>query len=246
MYELRNKNYIITGASSGIGKTVAEYLTTQELANVILVARHKNIIDDLAKRLPGNNIFIEYDLLDLFNICKVFDICKSNNIRIDGFIHCAGISNLEKVEDNDIQTMINTFTVNTFSFVEFCKHLIKYDNKGKDLSVVAISSNASEKIGYRQSAYSASKSALNTYIKVIAKENINIMRVNGIIPSAVETEMLDRLREKSLNLDNKIISQQPLGIINPVNVASLIAYLLSNESKYITGSLFQINGGDIR
>lgn len=239
----KDKTYIIAGASSGIGKNVAEYLTNEMHANVVLIARRYEMISKLAKELPGNNYAIEYDFCDVENIENIFtELCKKN-IAIDGMVYAVGIAPLFKIEDNDYDLMMRTMKVNSLAFGEAGKHMLRAECVNDNASIVAISSIVSLTTTNRQSAYAASKAMLNTYVKYLAKEALGRMRVNAVLPGTVETEMFEKLKLESPDLEKKMKINYPLGVIPKEEISKLVVFLLSDNAKHITGSLFPIDSG---
>lgn len=237
------KNILIIGASSGIGKATAEILT-QQGANVILVARNEEKLKEILKDLKGKNFYLKYDLHDLNNIGEIFTFCNDKKIKLDGMVHCAGIAPLALIKDNNIPLMMETFSINYFSFIELVKYFQLPHISNENSSIIAISSVASQLSGYRQVLYGSSKAAINSSVKLMAKELLNRkIRINSIILGAVNTEMLDDLRKNSINLDQKIVENQPLGIIEADSVADFICYLLSSKSCYLTGLNIPFEGG---
>jgi len=245
-FNFTGKNILITGASSGIGKSVAKFLSDNG-ATVILVARNKDKLMKVSSELQGKSKIFPYDLTNLESINQIFDFCMLENLKLSGMVYCAGICPMMTIQENDISVMLDTFKINYFAFVEMVKHfsseLYSFDNS----SIVAISSDAAVIGGYRQAIYSGSKAALNISVKSIGKELQfkRKIRINTIMPSAVETEMLDELRNKSTNLDENILIRQIFGIIEPDNIAALVGYLFSEMGKYMTGLSIPVNGGYI-
>ena len=239
-----DKTILITGASSGIGKSVAKFLSANG-ATVVLIARNEDKLKQIALELPGKSNIFPYDLTDLENINQIFEFCRHENILLSGMVHCAGISPLMTVRENDLTIMLETFKINYFAFIEMVKYFSSDVYSLDNSSIVAISSDAAVIGGYRQAVYSGSKAALNSSVKSMARElqfNRKI-RINTIMPSAVETEMLDELRNNSTNLDDKILVRQILGIIEPDNIAGLVGYLLSDMGRYMNGLSIPVNGG---
>lgn len=243
MNSLKNKTYIIAGASSGIGKNIAEYLTQKCSANVILIARRYEVIQSLTKKLPGNNYAIEFDFNNIEQIAEIFSKIQDWNIKVDGLVYSAGIAPLFAIKENNPIEAEMTMRVNALAFVECGKYMLTSECVNKNAAMVAVSSIVSMATTNRQSAYAASKAMLNTYVKYLAKEALEKMRVNAVLPGVVETEMYAALREKSENLDQRTKENQPLGIIPAEQVSKLVTFLLSEDAKFITGSLYTIDGG---
>lgn len=243
MARFSGKTFLVAGASSGIGKNVSEYLTKEAGANVVLVARRSEIISKLAEILPGNNYAITYDFSDLENIGDIFNECLKNNIELDGVVYSVGIAPLYMMKDNDSEKAIATMTVNALAFAEMGKYMLDSKCMKKNASIVVISSIISLIVTNRQSAYAASKAMLNTYVKYLAKEALGKMRVNAILPGVVETELYQKLKSLSENLEEKTKKDQPLGIIPPEKISKMVEYLLSEDAEFVTGSFFTIDGG---
>jgi len=246
LFDFTDSNILITGAASGIGKSVVKYLSACG-ANVILVDRNTEQLMQVSSELPGKSKIFPYDLTNLEDIHQIFDFSQDQNMLLSGMVHCAGICPLMTVKENEISLMLDTFKVNYFSFVELVKYFSDERYSFDNSSIVAISSDAAVIGGSRQAIYSGSKAALNTSVKSMAKELQfhRKIRVNTIMPSAVETEMLEVLRNKSENLDEKILARQFCGIIQPDNIAGLVGYLLSDMGKYMTGLSIPVNAGYI-
>lgn len=243
MQDFKGKTFLIAGASSGIGKNAAEYLTQNMGANVVLVARRAQVITEMAELLPGNNYAITYDFLDLEHIGTLFAECEANNLKLDGIVYSAGIAPLYALRDQDTERTLDTVKVNALAFAEIAKGALNASCMSDQASIVAISSIVSMVTTNRQSAYASSKAMLNTYVKYFAKEALGKFRVNAVLPGVVETEMYQKLRGQSHALDEKTKQNQPLGIIPVEKISKFISYLLSEDSAYMTGSLVQMDGG---
>lgn len=232
------KNVLITGASSGIGEQTARYLSEVGY-HVIMVARNEKKLSEIAKELPNSCDIVPFDLMNLEQIEEIFKFCKEKEMKLDGFVHCAGITHDMPVRTNDLQELSEIHTINYASFVEFGKYFSKKKYSNDDSSIVAISSVASKYCSAGLCNYSASKAAVNAAVKVMAKEFIHRrIRVNSIMPAYVKTPMISDVEERE---DLKGI--QPLGIIEPIYISYLIEWLLSDKSKYVTGSHIPVSAG---
>jgi NAD(P)-dependent dehydrogenase (short-subunit alcohol dehydrogenase family) len=238
------KRYLITGATSGIGKVCAQQLL-QKGHECYILGRNKAILNEFSEEYPETTTPIKVDLTNYESIKNFIDKINLNS-TFDGFIHCAGIAPLKKIEENEPEIVLQTYMVNTFSFIEIIRLLFNKNLLKNDASIVAISSVTAHKGSNRQSIYSGTKAALEASIRCMAKEFISKktkIRVNSIVSGTVETDMLKKLRENSPGLNDKLIVSYPLGVINPENIYKMVEYLLSDSSINITGASMQLDSG---
>lgn len=244
--DLSGKNIMITGASSGIGKGIA-ILLSKIGANVIMVARNEErLMETFSELEPGNHSYYLFDLNNLDGIEDMMDnVCK-DGIKLSGLVHSAGISKTMPLQYLKLDDLNNIMSVNFYSFIELVKHFSKRKNNDNGGSIVAISS-ISSKVGARGlTAYCASKGALDSAIKSmaldLAPKNI---RINSIAPSMIKTQIYDGLKEIINNKDfeDDLKKRQIMGIGEPTDVAHAAAFLLSDASKFITGTSMIVDGG---
>ena len=240
---LNEKNILITGATSGIGKTIAEQFA-KEGARLVLVGRRKEILQDLQKNLGQNTIAIPCDLGKIEEIEKIFTVCREKECKLNGLVHCAGIAEMCGVRSFETETAMNMMNVNTFSFVELCKRFSAKKNSCDGAGIVAISSISSIRNDEGMILYSMSKAALNSAIKTISKEFLKRkIRVNGILPANVKTDMFLSGEDTFEDFMETALKRQPLGIIDMEQVSCLAEFLVSDNARYITGELIVISGG---
>lgn len=238
------KSILVTGASSGIGEAVVRHLSSQGYI-VVLVARNENKMKQLTEQLTNESLIIPYDLSNLDEIENIFKVCYENNIKLSGMVHCAGINQDLPIKANDIEVMKKITTVNYFSFVELGKYFQKKKYSTENASVVAISSSAAESCAKGMCTYASSKAAVNAAVKVMGKEFLKRrQRVNAIMPNFVDTPMARQMDNALGDLDEKV-QYQPLGLIEPLHVAYLVEFLLSDKAAYITGACIPLSGGAI-
>lgn len=239
---MKGKNILITGASQGIGAKTAEYLSSQG-ATVILVARNEDKLEKVRKGLASEAYLFPYDLQGLDNIKSIFDYCAGQGLKLHGMVHCAGVNRDIPIQYNDIELMQETLTVNYMAFAELGKYYVRKKYSENNSSIVAISSHATNIIAAGMSTYTSSKAALETTIKVLAKEVLKRgIRVNAIAPACVDTEMV---ANAPFVTEASVSTAQPLGIIEPVCVSYLIDFLLSEKARYITGAVIPISAGNL-
>lgn len=244
---MNKKWYLLTGASSGIGFATAKHLLHKGEYNLILVARSTNKLNDFLKNYNTESFTINLDLNELHDIKRIFQSVSDKHIKLSGFVHCAGIAPLMKVQELDIEIVSRTFNVNYLSFLIIMKYF-SLEKYSYDLSrIIAISSIAAKRKGRRQSIYASSKAALENSVLYLANElEERKFSINGLALCAVKTEMFTELCKSSNNLYENILARQPLGILTVEVVAKYISELLCDEIHgYTTGIIYELNGGNL-
>jgi len=246
IFNLSNKNIIITGASSGIGRQCA--VTFSQLgANVILVARNEKRIKETFNKLKkGNHLTILQDITEYDKLEEVVNTTVNKVGNVSGFIHSAGIETTLPLRSMQPSYYEKMFSVNVIAGFELAKIISKkkyLDKNGASFvfisSVMGILGQAG-KVGY-----CSSKGALLSGAKAMALELVKKnIRVNCILPGVVETEMTNKMFE-NLSEDSKkaIIEMHPLGLGKPNDIAYACAYLLSDVTRWVTGTNLVIDGG---
>ncbi|WP_426483843.1 SDR family NAD(P)-dependent oxidoreductase [Flavobacterium sp. 2] len=241
MITLKDKNILVTGASSGIGRAIA--IMASELgATVTIVGRNTDKLKETISLLTGKGHTMH--TVDL-SVSEDIDQLISQSIAYDGVVFNAGIVEYMPVKflnDNKIDT---TFSVNFDSSVILSQKLIKKKLLNKKGSLVFISS-ISSKLGVAGTAmYASSKAALTAFSKVLASELASQgIRSNSICPGIVKTAMTEQANDVVSEEElQKAESEYPLGYGETTDVAGLVMYLLSDVSKWMTGSDLTIDGG---
>lgn len=244
--DLSGKNILVTGASSGIGKGIAVFLSKIG-ANIIMVARNEDKLEAVMKELePGSHSYYLYDLSNLDGIEKMMDNVLKDGRKLNGLVHSAGISKTVPLQYLKLSDMNNIMSLNLYSFIELVKQFSKRKNNDNGGSIVAISS-ISAKAGARGlTAYAASKGALDSAIKSMALELVlKNIRINAISPAMIKTEIYDSLLDIVNNNDfeRDLKKRQIMGVGEPQDVAHAAAFLLSDCSSFITGTSMIVDGG---
>ena len=241
--DLTGKKILVTGASSGIGRATAIRLS-EAGAKVVLIARNEEALRETLAGMQGEGHHIISADLSQPEVIKdaVAEAVAYDGQKLTGLVHCAGKTKVVSLRMLNYETLDEVMRVNFYSFIELCKQFSGRKNNDGG-SIVAISSTASQKANKGQIAYGSSKAALNTSILALSKElaSKNI-RVNAILPGFIRTKMSE---EFFLKAGDDVDVKQLLGIGEPVDIANMAAYLLSDAAKFITGALFNVDGGKL-
>ena len=247
LFSLKGKKILITGASSGIGASVAK-LASEQGALCIINGRNEERLDQTLKCLTGEGHISIISDLNEGNGTELVQKAVVQTGPLNGFVHCAGIEKTLPFRATQISELRAIMAINLEIFWEITQELIRSKNHEKEkLSVVGISSVAALYGAPGKSAYSASKGALISLIKSLAAEYASKkLRFNCICPGYVDTPMLDAVKKLYKNDDEfseAIAQKHPLGLGNPEDVANAVIYLLSDASRWVTGSIMTVDGG---
>ena len=243
-FSLGQKVILVTGASSGIGRSTCRELAGHG-ASVILLARREAGMRETMSTMPeGQGLPIKTDLRDLASLPAIVEQARSWKGRIDGFVHCAGIGGRARLRDVTPELVAKNMLVHTYSFVEIVRVLMRLKKKTEPLQIAAISSLAAEGHDKQLLAYGAAKAALEAAAKIMAVElAARSTLVNLIRPAFVNTVSRNEelLGDFAVRLEKN--GYQPLGIIPPEEVAQMAAYLMAPAATHISGMVFSLNGG---
>ena len=234
---MTKKNIFISGASRGIGKSMAEHFAKSNF-NVVGTSRNNFKFDnDLENLFP-----IKLDVTSRNDVKDCFDQLKSKNLLPDILINNAGITADQlflRMSDDDWDNVINTNLTGTFNLTKiFLKNMIK----NKFGRIIKISSISGLMGNPGQVNYSSSKAALNGFTKSLAKEvGSRNITVNCVAPGFIDTDMTSYIGD---NERNEILKQIPLNKFGlPEDISKLVMFLMSDEASYITGQTISIDGG---
>jgi NAD(P)-dependent dehydrogenase (short-subunit alcohol dehydrogenase family) len=242
---LSEKTIIVTGASSGIGRECAIRFSKAG-ANLILLGRNQERLIDTLNNLDAGVHRIVY--CDLSNLSQINNISDEliKYAPVHGLVHCAGIQKTVPLKAFDVQDFDDLFHVNVSAGIELTRIATstRVFNKNGG-SIIFMSSISSMVVEKGKLEYSASKAAVNSITRTIALELApKSIRVNAVSPAIVNTPILENLfsviPEDSVN---EINNRHLLGIIDPIEIADLCTFLLSDLSKKITGENIIIDSG---
>ena len=246
MIDLTGKNILVTGASSGLGKAISQTVASQG-ATVLLSGRDELRLKETLDSLAGSNhVLFPGDIADFSVISQISKAIIEKGIKISGFVHSAGIEKTLPLVGSTPAIFQEVFNINVFAGFEFVRLLSRKNIVDPNGASFIFLSSVMGKLGEPfKTVYCASKSALISGSKAIAFElaSKNI-RCNCVLPGIVETEMVQELfKSIPAEAKEKIIGNHPLGLGKPEDVAALVAFLLSDEARWITGAEYTIDGG---
>ena len=235
---------LITGASSGIGRALA--LRVSRTRRLILQGRDIVRLNETraSSNNPKQHYVWQYELQNVGGLAEDLErFIRENSIAIDCFIHSAGVLKVLPIRSVSHQNVVETMNVNFFSAVEIISSLIKKRVNGQRLRNIILISSIISNFGARGfTMYSASKGALDSFMRSLAVELAPTVRVNSILPGAIHTEMTKGLLEGPGVLE-KLAGDYPLGLGKVCDIAAAVEFLLSDESRWLTGQQLIIDGG---
>lgn len=240
---MNEKNYIVTGASRGIGRAVAVRLLEQG-HKVVLVAKSEKKLRELERTYPGKAIVYAMDVTNYEEVDRMFKECLDKGLTFDGLVYCAGVGEDCPIKSVDMKTMQRTFDVNYFGYVNMAKKFTfrKYANNGA--SIVAMSSTASTAVAMGMCEYASTKISINVFTQIMAKEVAKKrIRVNAVAPAMVDTDMYYETLNRVEGYEEKMKKSQPFGVIPVEQIVYLVDFLLSDSASYITGAVIPVSGG---
>lgn len=244
--KLKGKVAIITGASKGIGKAIAETFA-KEGCNLTIVSRNVDEVRNTAGELKRYGVDVLPLKCDVSNPVEVEEMVKKTIARfkkIDILVNNAGIYGpLGPLVDNDIGQWKSTVDINLMGTVTCTKFVLPYMIKAKKGKIINLSGGGSGGPPTPTiSAYVTSKVAVVRFAEVIAEEvKEHNIQVNSIAPGAVNTRLLDQVLAAADKLDKKFlersIKQRETGGTPPEKAAQLALFLASDDSDGLTGKL---------
>lgn len=238
-FTLRGRNILVTGASSGIGRSTAIECSRMG-ATLVITGRNEERLTDTLSQLTGKgHLAITADLNNEEDLLNLVDKC----LLLDGLVHCAGIMYYAPLLFINTEKIENIMKVNFVSPLLLTKSLLKKKKINKASSIVFVSSLAVNCATVGNGIYSASKGAIDSMSNVIALElSQKKIRVNCLLPGMVETELVEGLGLTSEEI-LKDKQRYPLGYGQPEDVAYAAVYLLSDAARWLTGTKIVLDGG---
>ena len=240
-FSLNGKTVLVTGASSGIGRSIAVECSRIG-ADVILTGRNvEQLNQTLALMEIGCHVVVSADLSDETDIARLVDLVP----EVNGVVHCAGVGKrtiCKMIKEADLDFVLKP---NLYGPILLQRHLLKMKKIAKEASIVFIASSAPYAPAIGNGIYSASKGAILGYANCLGLELApQKIRVNSICPAMVLTEFVEK-DALEMGVDYQALQlKYPLKRYGkPKDVAYLTIYLLSDASSWMTGTAIDLTGG---
>lgn len=242
---LVGRKYLITGAASGLGRQTSIFLSKLG-AELILADLNQIGLEETAALCENKVEKLLLDLCDTSMMKSKITDAVTGFGKLNGFVHLAGRPYISPLKSINEKTAIDVFMLNTYAGIELAKTCInKNVFAGNNGSIIFISSVYGIVGSAANVGYAMSKSALHGVTKSLAIELApKKIRVNCIAPGFVKTKMFDDISD-SFDSDyiQTLNNLHPLGLGDAEDVANSVAFLLSDMSKWITGTILSVDGG---
>jgi len=236
-----NKTVLITGATGGLGLSIAEIFYKKNF-NMILTGTNESKLELLDSKFTINTKIIKCNLAKSEEIIKMFDLIPDEFEGIDVLINNAGITKdnlFLRMKEDDWDDVLN---VNLKANFSLCKMVIKNMVKKRWGRIINISSAVAKMGNAGQTNYAASKAAIEGFTRSLALEVASRgITVNAVAPGFIKTEILETIDPEKLQA---MVKNIPAGRVGDAqDIASIVSFLASDESSYITGQVLHVNGG---
>jgi len=244
MKKLDNRIALVTGASKGIGRAIAESFA-KEGAIVLCASKTPECCHDVAQAILKEGGRAEAFPMDVSSKDSIHEVCQEifkKYSGIDILVNNAGITRdklFVRMENTDWEQVLFT---NLFSAFYLCKQIVRPMTQKRWGRIINISSVSGIMGNAGQTNYSAAKAGLIGFTKSLAKElACRSITVNAIAPGFIATKMTESLDENIVEQAKKLIPLKRFG--EPQEIANMAVFLASEEANYITGEVIKIDGG---
>ena len=247
MGELTGKVAVVTGASKGIGAGIAKGLGAAGAAVVVNYASSKDgadrVVADITSK-GGKAVAVQGDMSKPDDVRRLFEETRKAFGGLDVLVNNAGVFKFEPLEAVTEREFHREFNTNVLGPILAIQEAVKYFGP-EGGSVINISSVVSANPGPMSVVYSATKSALDSITRELARElGPRKIRVNSIAPGFTETEGVLDTELMGSDAGKEFVARTPLGRIGrPDDIAPAVVFLASGDSGWVTGESIRVSGG---
>ena len=235
---------LLTGATSGIGFETLKQLVANR-HTVYAIGRDFSKIDFFLQDHQSQVFCYNFDLSDVDSITELFSQFDLGDEKFDGLVHCAGIEETLPLSLYSPSKIKNIFDINVFSGIELIRHFTKKKFSNDGASVVYLSSVMGNLGQPGKVGYCATKAAVLGIVRASALEFAKRkIRINSVLPGIVNTSMTQKLFSQiNQSQVDEIKNMHPLGFGEVQDIVPTIMFLISTESRWITGQSITVDGG---
>ena len=246
--KLAGKVAVVTGASKGIGASIAKHLAAEGAAVVVNYATSREGADRVVNEITaggGKALAVQANVARKADIERLFTETKKAFGRLDVLVNNAGVYEFSPLAEVTEEHFHRLFDLNVLGLILASKEAARYFDPATGGSIINISSGVSVLAPPNTVVYSATKAAVDAVTRVLAKElGPHKVRVNAINPGMVETEGVHAAGFAESDFRKDLESKTPLGRIGqPRDIAPAAVFLASNDSQWTTGQTLHISGG---
>jgi 3-oxoacyl-[acyl-carrier protein] reductase len=244
MNKLADKVAIVTGGSRGIGAAISKRLAQDGATVVVNYTRSAESADRVVAEIQasgGKAVAVQADMSDLAAIDKLFAKNLELHGKLDILVNNAGLSEMRAIEKVDGAFYESLFNVNVRAPIFAIQNAVR--SMGSGGRIVNITSSITKNPNPEASVYAGTKAALETITRSLAAElGSRQITVNAVGPGVVSTDMLNGMI--SPEWQQSLIADTPLGRLGmPEDIADVVAFLVSNDARWITGEIIAATGG---
>ena len=245
---VKDKIVVITGAAAGIGRATAELFAKSGAKIVATDLNVKGLEEtgEIVAKAGSEALIFRHDVVSEEDWINVFEQARINFGGVDVLVNNAGIYIVAPVTDITLETWNNLMAINVSGVFLGAKHVIPYLAERNGGSIINLSSTAGLVGSAGHTLYGASKGAVRIMTKDLAAElSSKNIRVNSVHPTYVKTAMAEYAEKLSgLSVEQLGKRMTPIGrLAETSDVANMIVFLAADESSYLTGSEFLVDGG---
>ena len=246
MGKLDGQVAVVTGGSSGIGKSIA-VLFAKEGADVVIISRKEEALKEVCKLNPEKITYVAGDITQTENIKKLVEYVKNKFGKLDILVNNAGWCPVQPLKEIKIEDYDKAFNLDVRSLVNITIESLQLILKAKG-NIINISTVGASHRGPNLSMYLGAKAAVENFTRCwaleLAKDGV---RVNAIAPGAIETNIwnvTDLSPEDAKKHKESMEKMIPCGRFGtPEEVANVALFLASKEASYVNGSIYNVDGG---
>lgn len=248
MSKLENKVAVVTGASKGIGASIAKYFAAAGAKVVVNYASSKDAADKVVKEITDNGgiaIAVQADVSNESDVSRLFEETKNAYGSLDILVNNAVSQGYAPIEQISVADFHQSFNVNVLGSILTIQAALKsFGAKGGN--IINISSGASKYPLPNASLYSATKAAIDAFTIALSKElGSKNIRINSILPGATDTEGAASAGVTAgSEYEKMFVEKTPLGRRGqPADIAKAVVFLASDDAAWITGEQISVSGG---